>query len=419
MKLPFLDDNNVKWGVTAFYVIVASILFTFALFNYPIFFGWIGAILKVLTPIIYGLLIAYVLSPVINWFDNVIFPPVCKKLNLSPGPRGKRRLRYLSILLTILMLFCMLSFFISLIIPSLISSVTSIVNNIPTYVNHVIEFTNKKFDDNPEIAAYINSYSDTLTDWSNNFITNVMPHLNQLISSISIGIIRSVSFIWNLVIGLILALYILAKKEHFTAQARKVIFAMTKNGSPFEILDELSQVNNTFNKYIVSSIVDSLIIGVICFAACVILRIPYPTLIAVVVGVTNIIPFFGPFLGAVPCAIIILMVKPLSAITFLIMVLILQQCDGNIIKPRLFGESTGLPGFWVIVAILVGGGLFGVPGMYLGTPVLSLIYMAIKKNINSRLREKGLPIDTKQYASPNELKYSSQFEDTDEIDEKE
>ncbi len=400
-----IDKKYIMWAITAFAVVVASILFTFALFNYSIFFGWIGAILKVLTPVIYGLLIAYVLSPVINWFDMSVFPPICQKLKYTPGLKGKRRLRYLSIIFTLSILFFLLGFFINLIIPSLISSITSIANNIPTYVNNVMDFANKKFEDNPEIVRYIDSYSDMLTDWSNNLITNVMPHVNQLITYITSGIARSLSFIWNLILGLIMAVYILATKEHFIAQMRKIIFALARKRTAFEILDELSHVNQIFNSYIISSVVDSLIIGVICFFACVILRIPYPTLIAVVVGVTNIIPFFGPFLGAIPCTLIILMIKPLSALTFVIMVLVLQQCDGNIIKPKLFGSSTGLPGFWVIVAILVGGGLFGVPGMYLGTPVFSLIFYAIKKNINGRLTRKGLPISTLQYVSENELPY--------------
>ncbi len=400
-----IDKKYIMWAITAFAVVVASILFTFALFNYAIFFGWIGAILKVLTPVIYGLLIAYVLSPVINWFDISVFPPICRKLKYTPGLKGKRRLRYLSIFFTLSILFFLLGFFINLIVPSLINSITSIANNIPSYVNNVINFANKKFEDNPEIAIYIDSYSDMLTDWSNNLITNVMPHLNQLITYITSGIARSLSFIWNLILGLILAVYILATKEHFIAQMRKIIFALARKHTAFEILDELSHINQIFNSYIISSIVDSLIIGIICFFACVVLHIPYPTLIAVVVGVTNIIPFFGPFLGAIPCTLIILMIKPLSALTFVIMVLVLQQCDGNIIKPKLFGSSTGLPGFWVIVAILVGGGLFGVPGMYLGTPVFSLIFYAIKKNINSRLTEKGLPISTLQYVSEHELPY--------------
>ncbi len=405
-----LEEKYIKMGITAFAVVVASVLFTFALFNYAIFFGWIGSILKVLTPVIYGLLIAYVLTPVVKWFDQQVFPPICKKLKYEPGLKGTRRLRYLSIFLTLVMLLGCLSFFISLIIPSLINSITSIANNIPTYVNNVIDFANKQFDDNPEITSYIISYSDMLTDWSNNFISNVMPHLNQVITYITSGIARSLSFIWNLVLGLILAVYVLATKEHFIAQMRKIIFALNDNTKAFRILDELSYVNNIFNNYIVSSIVDSLIIGVICFFACIILRIPYPTLIAVVVGVTNIIPFFGPFLGAIPCTLIILMIKPLSAISFVIMVLILQQCDGNILKPKLFGSSTGLPGFWVIVAILVGGGLFGVPGMYLGTPILSIIFYAIKKNINSRLVEKGLPISTLHYVNDIELPYEIEEE---------
>ncbi len=401
------DKKYIQWGITAFLVAVCIILFIFAVFNFPVFEKGFSSVIKVLLPIVNGFLIAYILNPVMKWYELKVLPAILKILfKKEPETiRGKRAIRYFSVALSVISVLLILSAFIGIMIPQLISSVSSIAKQFPDYVQNLSDYMGKLFDDNPDILQYIDQYYENFESWSSGIISSIPTYANKILTTVSSGVFKSISFVYNLVIGLILSVYILSIKEKFLAQCRKMIFAYFNRKRAKAILEDLHSVDCIFRDYIVSSIVDSLIIGVICFVLCLILKVPYAILISFIVGITNIIPFFGPFIGGIPCAFIILLMDPIRSLYFIIMIIILQQVDGNVIKPKLFGDSTGLSAFWVIVSILVGGGLFGVPGMYLGTPVFAVIYSYMKRHVSNKLRIKGLPSDTESYVRGGELPY--------------
>ena len=399
------DKKYILWGVTAFLVAVCTILFIFAVFNYPVFAGIFSSFFKVILPVINGVLIAYLLNPVMKFIEGRLIPGFLKLINKKPPEtaRGKKIIRFVSLALSVIYVLVLITGFVMILVPQLISSITSITHQLPEYANNLSAFANRIFEDNPAVLEIVNQYNKSMEEWISDIINNSSPYVNKVISTLSSGIFKSISFVYNLVIGLILSIYILSIKEKFQAQFRKIISAFFSRKRAKSILEELRDIDGVFRDYIVSSIVDSIIIGLVCFPLCLIFSIPYPILISFIIGLTNIIPFFGPFIGGIPCAFIILMIDPVKALYFVIMIIVIQQVDGNVIKPRLFGNSTGLSAFWVVVAILVGGGLFGVAGMYLGTPVFAIIYNYFKRMVANRLVRKGLPPDTESYVNPGEL----------------
>ncbi|XME03382.1 AI-2E family transporter [Lachnospiraceae bacterium C1.1] len=391
------DKKYVYWGVTAFLVIIACLFVSFMFYNFSAFSKGISKFSAVLTPVVNGFIIAYLLSPLMDFFEYRALPSFCKMLKINEE-KSKKPIHYSSVFLSIFCLLLVIYAFFQLLVPQLISSTKSIINSFPEYLVSFNDFVDDLFKNNEDLNELVTSYSGDIEDFFNK---NAMPQLNEAISNLSSGIYTGISsgisFVRNLILGLILSIYILASKDMFLGQFRKVLFAILNRKTAKNIVNEMHFINFTFQNYIVSSVVDSTIIGILCFVTCLILGIPFPTLISVIVGVTNIIPFFGPFLGAIPSAFLILLAEPIKCLYFLILILVLQQCDGNLIKPKLFGSSTGLPGFWVLFSILVGGGLFGIPGMYLGVPVFAVIYIYTKKTITKKLSSKGLPTSTHYY----------------------
>ncbi|MCR4890602.1 MAG: AI-2E family transporter [Lachnospiraceae bacterium] len=407
MKLHF-NKKYFLWGVTAFLVILASIIMAYVIFNIQSITSFLAFILGVLKPVIYGFVLAYLLNPILNWLEKKALPMVCQKMNIRPGLRGRRNIRKISVALLVVFVLAVLALFLRLVVPQLITSLNSLrsllsIDKITGYMDSLRSWLDDLVKENPTLNGWANEYLPKLYSRTNEAIESALPYVNQIASSVTSGILKSLSFLMNLILGLIFAVYILLSKEHFLAVSRKMIFAFSSEDTAQDIIDEVFYINNTFNRYIISSIVDSFLIGMICFIACMVLQIPYPVLVSLVVGITNIIPFFGPFMGGVPCALIILIIDPIKAVYFAIMIVVLQQCDGNIIKPKLFGDSMGLSGFWVLTAILVGGGLFGVPGMYLGTPICAIIYYEIGHQVNKKLAKRGLSTNTDNYLKADEL----------------
>ena len=232
-------------------------------------------------------------------------------------------------------------------------------------------------------------------------MTQVLPSVQEIISEVSTSLIGSVVdllvWLFNFIIGIIISIYLLSSKELFCAQAKKITYALLREERANNLINNMRFANKTFGGFLIGKILDSFIIGILCFIGTSVLKIPYALLISVIVGVTNIIPFFGPYLGAIPCALILIMINPIKCVVFLIFVLVLQQFDGNVLGPKILGNSTGLSSFWVIFSITVFGGLFGVLGMFVGVPVFAVIYAAIKTFVSQRLVKKNLPADTNYY----------------------
>ena len=392
-------DKRIKQaGIVLFLSISMCILFAFILFNSDSFFGFGKKILGILRPFIYGFFIAYILNPVMMFIEEKLVYPLYIKLHKKNKPEKKKIYRNISVIITVLLLFLLLYTLIIMIVPQVIDSIQSIVAKCPEYFDRVNIWFSRTIANNDDFAEIVTPYMANVEDW---FMTNFIPKLQEFVTHVSSniigGVFTTVTEILNFIIGIIIAIFLLGNKEVYCAQAKKIAYATLREERANNLINNTRFANKTFGGFLSGKILDSFIIGVITFIVMFICKIPYAVLISVVVGVTNIIPYFGPFLGAIPSVIILLMVDPKKALWFLLIVLIIQQVDGNIIGPKILGDSTGLSSLWVIFAITVFGGFFGVFGMFIGVPVFAVIYAAIRTLVNERLRKKQLPSSTSFY----------------------
>ena len=268
----------------------------------------------------------------------------------------------------------------------------------PGYVQNLNYWSNKFLNDNPSIEQFVVQIVDLYSEEFNNYLNNsIIPQMESLVKTVSLSFISVLKSLWNLLIGLVISIYVLFSKETFAGQSKKIAYALFTTKNANQIISDTRFVSETFIGFISGKIIDSFIIGCICFAGTNILQLPYPLLISVIVGVTNIIPFFGPYLGAIPCVLLIFMENPLQSLYFTIFIILLQQLDGNVIGPKILGQSTGLSGFWVIFSITIFGGWLGVPGMIIGVPFFAVIYAMIKRYTEKKLKKRGLPISSEIY----------------------
>ena len=399
-----ISNTYVKWGLTALAVLILAICFVCLIFEGDSIWDGLNMILTVIMPVIDGLIIAFIATPVLNWIEEKLILPVCRKFQIDlQKQKTKKYIRTLSVLLTFLFIGMIIYGFFSIVIPQLITSIQSIINRFPTYINNLIILTERLLADNPDVEAYIEGLLSTYSKDLDAFLeNNVLPTVNNLIRSASVGMIGVLKSLYNLVIGLIISLYILSGKEKFASQSKKICYAFFERHTANQIIRAFRFTNKTFIGFLGGKIIDSAIIGVLCFMGTSILKMPYPVLISVIVGVTNIIPFFGPYIGAIPSALLILMTDPKKCIGFIIFILALQQLDGNVIGPKILGESTGLTGFWVIFSITLFGGLWGIAGMVVGVPLFAVLYAGVSYVVNKSLKKKTLSTNTGDY---EKLKY--------------
>lgn len=401
MKLKF-DKKYLGFGITSFIVIMASIFTIFAFINLDKIASVISKGLNILSPILYGIVIAYLLTPGVNKFHNSFYSFFQKKAKKITPHKNWKLSRVLSIFVTFILTVLIISTIIGMIIPQLIKSVMGLIESLPIYLDNTINKVNKLLDDNP---AYLKMVDSVLMNLKINIdsvykqMDAILPSINSIITSVTSSVFGILNVLKNILIGLIVSIYLLYSKEKFLAQIKKVIYAIAKKDYAENFFASVKHTHKIFGGFIVGKIIDSLIIGILCFIVMIIFDWPFAVLISVIVGVTNVIPFFGPFIGAIPSAIIILLVNPMTCLYFVIFILILQQFDGNILGPKILGESTGLSCFWVIFAILVAGGMFGFIGMVVGVPCFAVIYTAIKFWVNNSLKKKNLPTDTDSYLS--------------------
>ncbi len=392
-------NKYMKWGLTALIVLILAICFVCLIFKGQSIGAGLNVIFRVTMPVIDGLVIAFIATPVMNWIEERLLLPLCRKLRLDmEKAKARKRLRAGSLLLTFLFIGIVVYSFFAIVIPELALSIQNIINTFPTYINNLIKLTEKLLADNPEVEAYIEGLLSTYSKDLDNFLDNsVMPTINTFILSASKGVIGMLKSLYNLIIGLIISLYILSGKEKFASQAKKICYALFDRPVANQVISACRFTNKTFIGFLGGKILDSAIIGVLCFFGTSILNIPYPILISVIVGVTNIIPFFGPYIGAIPSALLVLMINPGKCIPFILFVLALQQLDGNVIGPKILGESTGLSGFWVIFSITFFGGLWGIVGMVVGVPLFAVLYAGISYMVNKFLAKKSLSLNTQDY----------------------
>ncbi len=318
-------------------------------------------------------------------------------------------MRFLSVLMTVIIVILFIYGFFSILIPNVISSVKSISFAFPIYVNNLMHFADKYFEANPDIEALFNQLVSTYSVEIDKYLNNtIIPQMESLLKTVSLSLISVLKAMWNLIIGLIISIYVLCSKEIFAGQSKKIIYAIFSTKTANSLIKDFRFISDTFIGFISGKIVDSIIIGIICFIGTSLLKIPYALLVSVIVGITNIIPFFGPYLGAIPSAILILMINPIKCITFIIFILILQQVDGNFIGPKILGQSTGLSGFWVIFSITIFGGLFGFLGMIIGVPFFAVVYAMTRRIIDRMLKKRNLPISTSEYMNLDHIDVNSE-----------
>ena len=384
----------LHWGLTAFGVVALSILFFFSLFKVGALVHFFQTLTGILMPFVYGLAMAYLLTPVFNWL-HARFAPALQKHVKNPR-RAARAAKFLSTALSVLLALLLVAALLWMVLPQVISSIVGLVesNLLTNSIQNVTGWIEDTLQNNPQFeAAAQRVYAEAvaaLTAWVK---TDMLPQLTNLMS----GLLGTLTFFKNVFIGIIIAIYVLNSKQLFAAQAKKLLYGCLSTRRANIVLDNARFTHRVFGGFINGKLLDSLIIGIIALVCCNLLKFPYPMLLAVIIGVTNIIPFFGPFIGATPCALLILLVSPLQCLYFCIFILVLQQFDGNILGPKILGDSTGLDSFWVLFSILLFGGLFGFAGMVLGVPVFAMIYSAISRLVRYGLKRRGLPQDTAQY----------------------
>lgn len=396
-----LNNKYFRWGLTAFLAIAASIIFYYFVFHSSNIKSGIKIITSILMPVVVGMGIAYLLTPLLNFVERKLLYPLWKKLKFREGKKKKAIIRGVGILITAFLFIGLIYFLLSMLISQIVPSVQNIVSNFDSYVNNITKWLNRVLADNQAAGEYIvrtvTKYSGELEKW----VTDDLPNTAAgLIKTISLGAIGVFGVLWDFIIGFIISIYVMASKEKFAAQAKKLIYAIFEQDTCNNLIKNFRFTNQTFIGFLGGKIIDSIIIGILCFIGTAIIKTPYAALVSVIIGVTNIIPFFGPFLGAVPCTLLIFVVDPLhplNCLYFVVFILVLQQVDGNIIGPKIIGNSTGLTGFWVIFAITLFGGLFGVFGMIIGVPILAVIYAAVRSAVNSSLTRKKMPTDSSLY----------------------
>lgn len=383
MKINWNEKYNTI-AVYSFTVISAIIIFYLSISQLGILLDKISDTIVILQPFIIGFSIAYILNFILRFYEE--------KLNLINRFSLKTK-RGIGILITYITAILLLCLFIQFVLPQLIESIVGLINDVPMYINNSTKFINKLLLDlniSQEYLSLINNNFNDFIDYIIKVATNLLPVLGSVVTSVA-------SSIWNIVLGTIISIYLLIDKEKFCGLSKKVTYAVFPKNVAEKTIEIANISNDTFGKFLMGKIVDSFIIGILTFIVLTIVKMPYTILISVIVGITNIIPFFGPFIGAIPSVIIILFVSPIKALWLLIIILIIQQIDGNIIGPKILGDSIGISAFWILFSILVAGKFLGLIGMIIGVPLFAVIYSIIKEIVEGKLKKKGLKIKTTDY----------------------
>ncbi len=391
------DSNRryFKWGLTALVVIFISILLVVIFTNLPGFFTVLASIGKILSPLISGVVIAFLLNPLVNFVDCRLRPLLQKKLKAQTA---KNLSRTAGIVMALIVAGILVYGFFAMLLPQLYESVMSIVDNAGTYFNSIETWATNVLEDNPDIQGYVDKGLEQLRGFIENWVkTTFLSDMSKLVTTVSTSVIAVIKSLTNFIIGLVASIYMLWSKDTFRAQTKKIMVATMRPSAADRLLALGRNAYRIFNGFIIGKLIDSAIIGVLCYIGCEILKMPFTALVATIVGITNIIPFFGPIIGAVPSAFLILLVDPLKAFYFVIFVIVLQQLDGNVIGPKILGNTVGISGFWVLASITIAASIFGFAGMLLGVPVFALIYVLISDGVNARLRKKQHSTVTEDY----------------------
>lgn len=391
------DNVYLRWGITAFLTVIAILAVYDILFGEHKIGTYVSILGAIITPIAYGVAIAYLLAPIVDFLERTVlrhwaYEGVMRR-------RQKTWVRVVSVLLTLVLVLGAVALLLYFLISDVAGNITQLAENISTYIT-VVQNWLQGMDGSvslpPEIMEKIQEVYNQAMQSADKISSE---GLADVIATLTGGVLGVIDFLGNLVVGIVIAAYMMGMKETLAAQAKKIICAVFEPYYVDRIMDAAHYADKVFGGFIRGNIVVSVLIGIICFIALEIMGVPYAPLLGVLLGVTNMIPFFGPFLGAIPSAALIFLIDPIKCLEFIVFILILQQLDGNILTPKILGESTGLASLWVIISVLVAGGLFGPLGMLLGCPAFALIYALIRLGVGKGLEKRSLPVETDCYRS--------------------
>ena len=387
-------EHNQKYITVSFYAVITfaiCLLLVVIVQKFSVISGALASFAKVIAPVTWGIVIAYIVNPLMEFFERVFGK--CFEKNKP----HRKLVRSLSVAFGLLTLLAVLFAIVAVLLPQVVESVIGLARNFNTYLNNFENWIYKFVENYPDIYQAVQTQFDNLQPKLTDFINNIVPKLGEIAIKLKDGALGFIGGLKDFIIGFIVAIYLLFSKEKFIAQMRKLVAAILPEGGKNAVYGVAARTNKMLGGFISGKLIDSTIIGILTFICMSIMKMDFVALISVVVGVTNIIPFFGPFIGAIPSAFLLLFAAPRQVIPFVIFIFILQQFDGNILGPKILGDSTGLSPFWVMFAIFVGGGLFGFAGMILGVPIFAVIYSLVRDFVNYLLERRGLSTKTLDY----------------------
>lgn len=383
-------EHNSKYYTISIYTIITVLIIAFLLkiiWNWSSTINTINKLIGVLAPFLIGLFIAYLMNPLVKLLDRILFQRLLRIKNSTVR-------KCFSILISYIVVLGVIGVCISVIVPELYSSLKNIYGNVQDSYDKLIQFLDKTSEKHPDWDI---SYITTVVkDNSSNIIDFVKGSLDRILPVLYNTSVSVISWVINIIIAIMVSCYLLIDKNRLLYNCRRLIFAILKKDKAESFSSTLSSCNKIFGNFIIGKTIDSTIIGFLCFLFMNIAGLKYSMLISVIVGITNMIPYFGPFIGAAPGVLILLTVSWKSALLFGILILILQQFDGLYLGPKILGESTGLRPVWIIFAITIGGWLYGPIGMFLGVPCVAVIAFLVEGAVSRQLEKKNI--------SPEELK---------------
>lgn len=390
----------ICWGATALIVLLLLAAFVFFVLRWGMVREIVRTVADILSPVIYGAAMAYLLTPIYNRTRRYVSARLEKFL---PDEKSRGKLAgFAATTVSLLLLLAVVVGLMSMLIPQLIQSIRGIVEALPSSFYNLQVWLEHLFVNNPDMEQNVMQYYNEGVVWLQDWVKNeVVPNLYRILNSVSTSVISMVNELVNALIGIIVMAYLLNMKDKLVVQAKMIIYSVLPIKAANKVIEEFRYVHFVFGGFIIGKLLDSLIIGIMSFVLLSAAKMPYVLLISVIIGVTNVIPFFGPFIGAIPSAFLILLVNPMQCLYFVGFILLLQQFDGNILGPKILGDSTGLSSFWVLFSILLFGGLFGFVGMIIGVPTFAVFYKLVRELVTYLLGKKELSADIEEYRRLN------------------
>ena len=373
----------LKIGITGAAILASGILCAFVLFKMPVIISVLKGITEILKPFLYGVVFAYLLAPLCNKIEEKLF-----QIFPKAKTKARRLICFIAIVISLCVAIAVIWLIIMMIIPQVWDSVMKIIQMVPQKLIVVNNWIEHMLENQPELQAYFEEFSSQAESNIDSLLNvDTIQKVQSIINSLSVQLFGVLGVVKNIFLGLLISAYLLGSRKLFGAQAGLILHGVFSDKWAKIIEEEIRYTDKMFNGFLVGKIIDSAIIGLLCFAGTSIMGFEAPAFISVIIGITNIIPFFGPFIGAIPCGLLLLLENPMHCLYFIIFIFVLQQLDGNVIGPKILGNTTGVSSFWVLFAILLFGGMWGVVGMVIGVPLFAVIYDIIRKLVYRGLRK--------------------------------